>query len=127
MYFFSENSKRNLSECDEKLQRIGYVVIKIIDVSCVEGFRNKKNQNKAYKEKLSKLKWDKSEHNKKPSKAFHLLPYPGGWEATREEFVYMAGIVLGVAIALEIPIRWGGDWNSDDILDDWDLAHFELI
>ncbi|NHZ84283.1 MAG: M15 family peptidase [Planctomycetia bacterium] len=130
MYSFSENSKRKLSECDEQLQKIAYVAIKGIDISVVEGYRNKEDQNNAYEQKLSKLKYPESKHNKKPSKAFHLLPYPKGWKATREEFVYMAGKIEGIAMTLGISIRWGGNWDSDNDLKDqtfMDLAHFELI
>ena len=130
MFSYSKNSKRNLSECTENLQRIGYVVITIIDVSCIEGHRNKYDQNRAFSLKLSFKKWPFGRHNKKPSKAYHLIPYPKGWKATREDFIYMAGIVLGVAAALGIPIRWGGDWDSDNDLNDqtfMDLAHFEEI
>ncbi|KKN76985.1 hypothetical protein LCGC14_0364770 [marine sediment metagenome] len=130
MFRFSKNSKRNLSECTENLQRVGYVLIKVMDVSCVEGHRNKQDQNRAYEMKLSDKKYPDGKHNKKPSEAVHFIPYPKGWKATREEFVYMAGIVLGIAAVLGIPVRWGGDWDSDNDLHDqtfMDLAHFEEI
>jgi peptidoglycan L-alanyl-D-glutamate endopeptidase CwlK len=42
---------------------------------------------------------------------------------------YFAGFVKGVASQMGIPIRWGGDWNSDNNLKDNkfdDLPHFEL-
>ncbi len=130
MYSYGKNSKRNLSECTENLQRVGYVLITIMDVSCVEGYRNKQDQNRSYEMKLSKLKYPESGHNKKPSEAVHFLPYPNGWKTTREEFVYMAGLVLGIAAVFGIKIRWGGDWDSDNDLNDqtfMDLAHFEEI
>ena len=130
MFSYGKNSKRNLSECTENLQKIGYVLITIMDVSCVEGHRNKHDQNKAYEAKLSFIKWPFGKHNKKPSEAVHFLPYPKGWKSTREEFVYMAGIVKGIATVFGIKIRWGGDWDSDNDLHDqtfMDLAHFEEI
>ena len=42
----------------------------------------------------------------------------------------MAGLVLGIAAVFGIKIRWGGDWDSDNDLNDqkfMDLAHFEEI
>jgi hypothetical protein len=42
---------------------------------------------------------------------------------------YFAGYVKGIAMMLGIPIRWGGDWNSNNDLKDNnfdDLPHFEL-
>ena len=130
MYSFSKNSKRNLSSCTENLQKIGYVLITIMDVSCVEGHRNKQDQNRAYEIKLSDKKYPDGTHNKIPSEAVHWLPYPKGWKSTREDFVYMAGIIKGIAAVFGIKIRWGGDWDSDNDLHDqifMDLAHFEEI
>ncbi|MFQ5990813.1 MAG: hypothetical protein ACE5NA_00110 [Nitrospiraceae bacterium] len=39
------------------------------------------------------------------------------------------GFVLGVAEMMDIPIRWGGDWDGDRTFRDQnfnDLSHFEL-
>ena len=44
-------------------------------------------------------------------------------------FYNFAGTVQGVAKMLNIKIRWGGDWDSDNDLKDqtlYDLPHFEL-
>ena len=128
MYSYGENSKNSLSECTENLQKIGNVLITVMDVSCTEGYRNEYDQNKAFNLKLSDKKFPDGKHNKQPSEAVHFLPYPKGWKSTREEFVYMAGIVKGIATVLGIKIRWGGDWDSDNDLHDqtfMDLAHFE--
>jgi len=37
--------------------------------------------------------------------------------------------VMGVAKQMNLPIRWGGDWDMDNDLDDsnfLDLVHFEI-
>ena len=131
MYYFGKTSKRKLSECDEKLQRIAYVAIKIFGFTVICGYRNKEEQNWAYDNGFSKKKYPKSKHNKKPkSKAFDIIPDDGGWNAGREQFILMIGIIKGVAGALGIPIRCGIDFNMDNNLQNdnfIDSAHVELI
>ena len=42
---------------------------------------------------------------------------------------YFAGMVMGIAKAKGIGVRWGGDWNQNKDLEDNgfdDLPHFEL-
>jgi peptidoglycan L-alanyl-D-glutamate endopeptidase CwlK len=61
--------------------------------------------------------------------AVDLAPYPIDWKNTKR-FYHFAGIVLGVATEMGIRIRWGGDWDMDDDLDDqsfMDLVHFEIV
>ena len=74
------------------------------------------------------MKFPDGNHNKKPSKAIDVAPYPIDWD-DRERMTYFAGYVKGIAMMLGIPIRWGGDWNSNNDLKDNnfdDLPHFEL-
>ena len=56
--------------------------------------------------------------------------YPTDWNDI-DRFIYFAGHVKGLAYALDIGLRWGGDWNmNNDLLDEKsliDLGHFELI
>ena len=130
MYYFGETSKRKLSECDEKLQRIAYVAIHGYGFTVICGHRNKEEQNYAYGNGFSEKKFPKGKHNSKPSKAMDIVPDAGGWNAKREQFILMIGIIKGVALNLGIPIRWGGDWDSDNDLTDqtfFDLAHIELV
>jgi peptidoglycan L-alanyl-D-glutamate endopeptidase CwlK len=59
-----------------------------------------------------------------------VAPYPIDWNDTKR-FYHFAGFVLGVAKSskIAIPIRWGGDWDSDNDLNDqtfMDLVHWEL-
>ena len=93
------------------------------------GHRNKEDQDKAHEQGFSKLKYPKSKHNCVPSKAMDIIPDAGGWDAGREQFILMIGMIKGIALNLGIPIRWGGDWDSDNDLTDqtfFDLAHIEL-
>ena len=125
---FGRKSKKRLKTCDEDLVFLFEEVVKYFDCTVLEGHRGKKLQNKYFKEGKSKLKFPDGNHNKKPSTAIDVVPYPIDWE-DRERMTYFAGYVKGIAMMLGIPIRWGGDWNNNNDLKDNnfdDLPHFEL-
>ena len=135
---FSTISKMRLSTCDIRLQRVFYTVVKDFDCSIFGGYRGKREQTFAYKHKKSKVKWPNSKHNSMPSMAVDSGPYPGIWPHAGYETYYkdlalwylFAGYVKGVAYGMGIPLRWGGDWDSDWLIKDQtfdDLPHFELI
>ena len=125
---FGRASKKRLKTCDEDLVFLFEEVVKYFDCTVLEGHRGKKLQNKYFKEGKSKLQYPDGNHNKIPSFAVDVVPYPIDWE-DRERMTYFAGYVKGIATMLGIPIRWGGDWNSNNDLKDNnfdDLPHFEL-
>ena len=125
---FGRSSRKQLSTCDEDLQALFEEVVRYFDCSVLEGHRGEEKQNKAFKEGKSKLPFPKGHHNSLPSTAVDVVPYPIDWK-DRERMSYFAGFVKGVASQMGIPIRWGGDWNSDNNLKDNkfdDLPHFEL-
>ena len=129
MASFSKTSKERLETCDPRLQALFSRVIKITDCTILVGHRDQVSQNQAFQEGKSKLKWPESKHNKKPSLAVDASPYPipKGWE--RPNFDHFAGVVRAIAWMLDIPIRWGGDWNRNwDTSDQQfnDLVHFEI-
>ena len=126
---FGNRSMEALGTCDERLQRLGLRVVQDFDCSCIEGHRGQKAQDDAFDAGLSKLRWPHSEHNRLPSRAIHLVPYPINWE-DRDRFHYFAGFVKATAIAMGIKVRWGGDWDGDwQVRDNAfdDLGHFELL
>jgi len=135
MPYFGTSSLKKLSECHPDLQRLMNEVIKYYDFSITCGYRGEVEQNECYKNKTSKLKYPDSKHNKQPSLAVDIAPYipqreddKNAWKDERY-FHILAGYVLCMANTLNIPIRWGGDWNSNNYLEDqdWnDLPHFEL-
>lgn len=111
MYKYSKRSLKNLSECHPLLIALFMEVIKHVDCTIIDGYRTKKEQNDAFNKGYSKLKYPKSKHNKKPSLAADVMPYPIDWDdAMGAE--HFAGIVKGIAFAMGIPITWGGDWRS---------------
>lgn len=76
------------------------------------------------------------------SLAVDVVPFPVVWPDPAVQrsraayahavgrFYYFAGVVKTRAAALGIPIRWGGDWDSDnDFFEQTfdDLPHFELV
>lgn len=137
---FSQQSKYQLSTCDIRLQDIFNEVILKYDCKILEGHRTKELQNKYYSEGKSKVQWPNGEHNKLPSKAVDVVPYPVDWGdnakttsskwKTLARFYHFAGYVLRVADEKNIKLRWGGDWDSDKIFTDQsfdDLPHFELL
>ena len=125
---FGKRSREKLNTCDEDLIALFNEVVKYFDCSVLEGHRGRVLQDKYFKEGKSKLKFPDGRHNKKPSVAVDVVPYPIDWD-DRERMTYFAGFVKGVAYQMGIPIRWGGDWNNNNNLKDNDfddLPHFEL-
>ncbi len=125
---FSDKSKRLLSTCDLRLQELCDEAIRIMDFTVITGHRDKESQNKAFAKGLSKLRWPDGKHNKYPSQAIDIAPYPIDWN-DRERFVLLAGIMIATAKSQGIALRWGGDWDGDFNLKDnkfADLGHFEI-
>lgn len=128
MPVFSEHSKKQLAGCDPRLETIARIAIRIMDFRVLEGHRDRDRQNELKAAGKSQLSWPRSRHNKSPSLAMDLAPWPVDWQDT-SRFYLLAGIILAIAWFLRIPIRWGGDWNKDmDTRDNkfQDLGHFEI-
>jgi peptidoglycan L-alanyl-D-glutamate endopeptidase CwlK len=127
---YSKASKNILSTCDIKLQTLFNEVIKYYDCSIICGYRDKAAQDIAYITGKSKTAWPYSKHNIKPSRAVDTYPYQKtSITFDTKECIYYAGVVKGIAYMLGIPIRWGGDFNRNNILKDEtfaDFGHFEL-
>ncbi len=126
---FGKSSQDKLATCDPRLQKVFNEVIKYFDCTVIEGHRGEEAQNKAFAEGKSKLKYPQGKHNKTPSLAADVLPYPIDWNDTNR-MRYFAGFVVGIAATMGIKLRWGGDWNQNTELKDNsfnDLPHFELV
>ena len=128
MPYFGKKSKERLNTCDSKLQKVFNEVIKHVDCSVLEGHREKDRQNKLYEEGKTKVKYPNGRHNRQPSSAVDVTPYPVDWK-DRERQTLFAGFVIGVASQMGINLRWGGDWDQDfQVVDNRfdDFPHFEL-
>ena len=135
---FGKTSTDRLETCTDNIQKIMKVVVKEFDISVVWGHRGREAQNKAYMSRNSTKQWPDSKHNKVPSKAIDVIPFPSGWPKENSPhyrkqlnaFYHMAGIILGIAATMNVRLKWGGDWDMDDDFTDQtfdDLAHFEEI
>lgn len=132
---FGSESKKQLSTCHLDLQVIMNEAIKYIDFSVLEGYRDKAKQEVAFAIGNTQLHWPNGRHNKSPSWAVDIAPYPINWKDT-ERFVYFAGFIMAIAKMFIAQgkvihkVRWGGDWDSDSQVKDEsfrDYGHFELV
>jgi peptidoglycan L-alanyl-D-glutamate endopeptidase CwlK len=110
-----------------------------VDFMIIQGRRGELEQNKYFLEGKSTLKWPHSKHNvvipgtivedtEGLSTAIDIAPWPLDWQDDKR-FILLAGVVLGCAHTLDIPMRWGGDWNQDFKFNErfLDMPHFELL
>lgn len=130
MASFGSRSRNNLESCHPELQRLFNEVINYRDCSVICGRRGKADQDKAYNEKRSKVKFPDSKHNQTPSIAVDVVPYPDiDWNDSGRFYLFV-GLVQGIALKMDIKIRCGADWDSDGQVKDQnfhDLPHFELV
>lgn len=129
MHKFGKVSKLRLATCHPDLQVLMNEAIKYIDFSVLCGHRTEREQNRALASGTSTKKWPESKHNKLPSLAVDIAPYPVDWEDTAR-FARLAGYIERIADEKGIKIRWGGDWNDNfRTLDERliDMPHIELM
>jgi len=121
---FGKRSKQRLKGVDTKLVNVLNELVKIMDVTIIEGLRSQERQDELVAKGASKTRYSKHIQGK----AVDLAPYPIDWE-DRERFHYMGGMVRGIGQQLNVNIRWGGDWDSDGEIKDNsfdDLVHVEI-
>ncbi len=124
MFRFGKKSKERLKGVDARLVSVLNELIKIMDVTIIEGVRSSERQEELLKQGLSKVKYSKHMEGK----AVDLAPYPIDWDDL-ERFYYMGGMIRGIGKELGINVRWGGDWDSDGNIRDQsfnDLVHVEI-
>ena len=132
MFNFSQKSLKQLATLDIRLQDILNDAINYIDFSILESHRDQLRQNNLYNHGFSKLRWPNGKHNKWPSLAVDISPYPQDWSDDKKawgRFYLLAGHIIYAAHRQGIKIRWGGDWDGDGDLKDQsfdDLGHFEI-
>jgi peptidoglycan L-alanyl-D-glutamate endopeptidase CwlK len=124
MPHFGKRSKQRLKGVDTKLVNVLNELVKIMEVTIIEGLRSQERQDELVAKGASKTRYSKHIQGK----AVDLAPYPIDWE-DRERFHYMGGMVRGIGQQLNVNIRWGGDWDSDGEIKDNsfdDLVHVEI-
>ena len=124
MYKFGKRSRERLKGVDSRLINVLNELIKMMDVTIIEGLRSAERQKELLAKGATKVKYSKHMEGK----AVDLAPYPIDWE-NRDGFYYMGGMIRGIAKQMNINIRFGGDWDSDgDTKDNSfdDLVHIEV-
>lgn len=125
---FSRRSLARLETCDHRLQMVLKRAITRYDFTVLCGHRTKEEQQDAFERGASKLQWPRSKHNKKPSLAVDVAPFPIDWD-NLERFRELAAVIMDEASKLGIKLRWGGDFNMNGKPDDKfvDMPHFEIL
>ncbi len=129
---FGERSKDRLATCDRRLIELCTRVLKAspFDLTVLEGHRSLERQVQLFDAGMSKLNGTtrKSRHQKDPSMAVDIAPFPVNWEDTRR-FYLLAGLMISESKRVAMPLRWGGDWDGDGEFTDQsfhDLPHYEI-
>lgn len=119
---FSQKSLDHLFTCDKRLVDICTDVNGDggFDITIICGHRNKEEQNNAFAEGKSKLKWPESKHNKNPSLAVDIAPYPIDWNDI-DKFKELNKRMQIAAGKLKINLQWGGTFTFKDY-DHWEIV-----
>jgi len=134
MFKFSKTSRERLDTCDGALIQVMEDALRASDVDfgISEGHRSIERQQRLYNEGKSKIDGitRKGKHNENPSKAVDIYAWVNGANYDKENLCYIAGVVHAVAANHGLNVRWGGNWDRDNIIitdqSFDDLVHFEL-
>lgn len=121
---FSLKSQNNLDTCHPLLKQLMEAVLQEIDITILCGHRNEADQEAAFAGGHSKLHWPHGNHNKFPSLAVDVSPYPVEWSKPGR-FLDLSLIVKkhwDIMANKEYKLIYGGDWSNFK-----DLPHYELV
>lgn len=124
----SETSLARLATCHPDLIKLAQQVSQTYNITVTCGHRGEAEQEDAFNRGFSKLQFPQSKHNKYPSLAVDIVPFPIDWN-DRQRFYHLAGFIQATAKMMGIKIRWGGDFNRDNNFKNdsfVDLPHYEL-
>ena len=133
---FGKVSRERLDTCNYQLQKVMKLAIQrtFVDFGIAEGNRSLERQKELFAKGLTTKDGviTFSKHNSMPSMAVDIFGWVNGKECyTVAVMCYLAGVIQSCAAELNIPIRWGGNWDQDgEIITDQtfqDLPHFELV
>jgi peptidoglycan L-alanyl-D-glutamate endopeptidase CwlK len=109
---FGVRSNKIRDELHPDLVLVVDEVIKVYNCSLICGKRGEKEQNKAFAEGKSKVKYPNSRHNTEPkSEAVDATPYPLNWNDI-EEFKRMVKQFKIAAKKVNVEIECGADWKT---------------
>lgn len=117
---FSESSLRRLRECDQRLQDVCFEAIKTLDFTVLCGYRGREEQEKAFAEGKSKARFGQSPHNRSPSMAVDLAPWPIDWDNI-DRFRELNEVIQEAAKVRGVQVEWGGNWKSFKDYPHWEI------
>lgn len=127
----SQTSIERLNQVHPDLIRLVTESIKVspIDFGIPQygGLRTATEQNSLFKKGVSKADGFNKKSKHQTGRAVDVFAFVNGkasWDNVH--LAMIAGVILSKANELNIPIRWGGTFGSDDF-NGWDMPHFELI
>ena len=129
MASLDKGSAHRLSLAHLLLQRLFIEVVKQMPIVILDSQRGKAAQELAFRLGRTKAHFGQSAHNWSPSVALDVCPLPVDWKNTKPFILLGQKIILPIAAAMRIPIRWGADWNMNSNLRDEsfvDMPHYEL-
>ncbi len=115
---FGRRSKNRLKGVNPKLVNVLNEAIKIYDFTIIEGLRTKRRQKELYDQGKTKVLHSKH----MDGLAVDVAPWPVNFEDIKR-FFYLAGIIKVVGMRQGADIRWGGDWNKDQVFTSRGLAN----
>lgn len=119
---YGPSSRARIAELDPRLQRLlrayAAAVGKALDISVTCGHRGEAEQRAAFRAKpqRSRKDWPDSAHNRTPSLAVDIAPYPIDWE-DEDRFLRVQAVIRTTARVENIALK---------PLISWDLPHVEL-
>jgi peptidoglycan L-alanyl-D-glutamate endopeptidase CwlK len=119
---FGERSQRNLANVHGDLVLLFGEVVKDYDCAVLSGYRTEAEQTALLEHDPPRttLPWPQSKHNRMPSLAVDVAPWPIDW-SNITRFCHFAGYVDRVAWELGVEVEWGGWWRRFP-----DYGHFQL-
>jgi peptidoglycan L-alanyl-D-glutamate endopeptidase CwlK len=125
-YKWGKRSVTNISQCHPVLQELAHKSLETSprDFTIICGHRGMAEQNRAYAEGKSKLKFPQSKHNSTPAMAFDFAPWPLDWTDITS-FIEVGEHILQtfeqMPQSTEWDINWGGNWKRFK-----DYPHIEI-
>ena len=134
-FSYGEPSRRKLLTCHPDLRAVAGKALSygVVDITIVWGWRDEDQQNSMVDQipPVSTKRWPDSKHNatedgKPMSDALDFAPWINGRIPWNDEkaFVLVGGLFMAAGAELGIPLRYGGDWDRDGLIEEHSLGDF---
>lgn len=115
-----QKSRERLNTCDPRLIEVIREASEQFELTVLCGHRGEAEQNEAFKKGNSKVQFPNSKHNRTPSLAVDVAPYPIDWNNIGR-FLKMVEVIKKVAENKGIKLRFGAEFETLR-----DFPHIEL-